>query len=36
MMGMIMAIGLVLAVISIPLAFYWKADEITKFWTSHS
>ena len=31
MMGMFMATGLVLAVISIPLAFYWKADEIAKF-----
>jgi hypothetical protein len=31
MMGMFMASGLVLAVISILLAFLWKADEITKF-----
>ncbi len=31
MIGMFMATGLVLAVISIPLVFYWKADEIAKF-----
>jgi hypothetical protein len=31
MLNMFLSIGLVVAALSIPLVFYWKADEIARF-----